>query len=112
MLGFMSIFICPLLALYVEDNIIKEKKNLIEFILRYAFYLIIINYIILVILTFIFNNDYEYLTTLSFNNIFTVKYLSMSIGLSIFLPVLTYYLKNVFDFKLYVEKKVRHDKNK
>lgn len=112
MLGIISVFICPLLALYIEDNIIREKKNIMEYILSYVFYLIIINYIILVILTFIFNNDYEYLTAASFNNIFTVKYMSMSIVLSIFLPGLTYYIKNIVNLKLYVEKKVRDDNKK
>ncbi len=72
----------------------KKKFDFNFLLINYSIYLMSINFIIVYLLTFVFNNKYSILHFDSFNNLFVVKYMSASILLSCLLPLLFIIIKN------------------
>ena len=92
MIAFICIFIVPILAVYFFDYIDKKKKNFKNYIFEYSLFLVIINFVILLILTYIFKNNEHLLNMESFTNSFSVKYISISLVLSFVMPIIILYL--------------------
>jgi hypothetical protein len=87
-LGFLCLFFPAIIAVYIFSIITKRKVGINFFLLYYAIYVILINFIMISVLTFIFNKKYLILQTNSFSNIFILKYISLAMLLSCLLPFL------------------------
>ena len=99
---------------YFSVYIANLKKRKVDFnfgLLNYSIYLISINFIIVCILTFIFKNPNSILEINSFNNLFAVKYLLVSISLSMSLPFLFEVIgRNIFiDLEWVEEDELPHE---
>ena len=105
-------FIPAVISVYISANLKKRKVDFNFGLLNYSIYLISINFIIVCILTFIFKNPNSILEINSFNNLFAVKYLLVSISLSMSLPFLFEVIgRNIFiDLEWVEEDELPHEK--
>lgn len=87
-LGFLCLFFPAIIAVYIFSIITKRKVGINFFLLYYAIYVILINFIMISVLTFIFNKKYLILLANSFSNIFILKYIGLAMLLSCLLPFL------------------------
>lgn len=88
LIAFICLFVPAVISVYVFSWLKKEKVDLNFFVYNYSLFLISINFVIIGVLTFLFKNLDSRLLVTSFTNLFALKYLIISILLSVILPFL------------------------
>ncbi len=92
------------IAMWIHEKLNKKDYNLKEFIYYFAFYTVIINLIIAALLTFFLQYPESALTEDVITQRFITKYLSLSMCVSIFLPVVITIFKKLFKIEISIDK--------
>lgn len=100
MLQFICLFIPSIIAVGITSNLQKRKVDLLYFIFTYSSYLVFINFMIFVLLHYMVRDEFLILNSAKFTNLFCIKYLFVSIILSIILPFVVEILRKNFKINL------------
>lgn len=96
MLGFISVFIVPLIGVYWLFYLKNQKMDFKEIAIHYPVFLVANNFIIACILNFVYKNPSLVLSSSTFGNSFAVKYIFISIVLDFILPfIFIYFARNL-----------------
>lgn len=109
----MQSIICLFFPTFISISIIKRrnKQNNKEILFKYPIYNIFINLIAFLITSFYLKNNTVLFSEI-FNNLsFCIKYLCLTIFISLFLPYIIEFLKKNINFKLEIKKgKTKNEK--
>lgn len=97
-------YCCPaILAIWMTECIRKENYVIKEWIYYFCLYMVSIHFVILLMLTKVFKHPDALLNTNQFTNLFSLKYLIISLVLVIILPILFTIIKENFHFEMVIE---------
>ncbi len=100
MVMFICVFLLPIFAVRFNAYLLKMEKDNKDYLFDYFLFFVLINYIILFVMNYIFNNKYVFFGNHLFHVDFAVKYAGLSLVLCIILPLIIYYIKSVYTFEL------------
>lgn len=96
-----------ILAVGIAEKLEKKKYPFKEWLYNFAYYIIMIQLLISLILSTLFNASEIFLNYNQYTNLVVVKYLVISLILSLVVPFLSIIVKNNFSLSFNIQKQKR-----
>lgn len=92
---FFCLFFPALMSVGILGMLQKKKFDVQGFLTSYASFVVLINFLVMVVLAYVFGNQAEILTSYAFTNGFIVKFLACASVFAVILPfVFEFFRKN------------------
>lgn len=116
MIQFICYFFPSIIAVWLTEIFINENFNTKKCIYHFVLYTILINAIIFLTISLLFNPEIDFLAMNGFSYLFTIKYLSMSLILALSISIIYKIIKSNIMLSLeinnYEEKKQKKKNTK